>query len=154
MPRKKKRGAVREEASKGAKEAGKGKQEAGKGAQEAMGLDEISLACQEIQEEMERQQNKPKNRKKRAQEKTEDTVKSEAFKELLNGRKVESLFELDMADQPNSEVKTRLEELISIAVEVRLPLTLGLFVHSFLCTLWDNPPPPHTHTHSGPTDPN
>ena len=107
MPRKKKRGGVREEA--------------GKGAQEALGMDEISLACQEIQEEMERQQNKPKNRKKLDQEKTEDTVKSEAFKELLNGRKVESLFELDMADQPNSEVKTRLEELISIAVEVRLP---------------------------------
>ena len=113
MPRKKKsqgrvrEGGVREEAAKGTEE-------------EVLGMDEISRACQEIQEEMKRQQNKPKNRKKLAVEKAEETVKSEAFKELINGRKVESLFELDMADQPNSEVKTRLEELISIAVEVRL----------------------------------
>ena len=94
-------------------------------------LDEIAVACLEIEQEMAKQESRPKNRrkqeaklkngleKKMAREKknTSKVNKKEVDKEL-QGEGVQQLSEINMTGESSAEA-TRLTELIRISVEVR-----------------------------------
>ena len=92
--------------------------------EEKLDLDEIARACLEIEQQMARQESRPKNRRKKAaRQKTE--VKGSQHsngwcKEVEEEEEVEGvqqLSELNMTGETRGEA-TRLTELIKISVEV------------------------------------
>ena len=90
-------------------------------------LDEIAVACLEIEQEMAKQESRPKNRRKqeaklkkmaRENKNTSKVNKKEVEEEELQGEGVQQLSEINMARESSAEA-TRLTELIRISVEVR-----------------------------------
>ena len=87
--------------------------------EEKLDLDEIARACLEIEQQMARQESRPKNRRKKAaRQKTEVEGSQHSngwCKEVEEG--VQKLSELNMTGETRGEA-TRLTELIKISVEV------------------------------------
>ena len=95
-------------------------------------LDEIAVACLEIEQEMAKQESRPKNRRKqeaklknglekklaRENKNTSKVNKKEVEEEELQGEGVQQLSEINMTRESSAEA-TRLTELIRISVEVR-----------------------------------
>ena len=103
-------------ASKGGSSARQEKQE-----EEKLELDEIARACLEIEQQMARQESRPKNRKKKAaRQKNGVDGKDEAGcskkEEEEGGDGVQQLSELNMTGETRGEAD-RLTELIKISVE-------------------------------------
>ena len=103
----------------GASSSSKGQQQ--KQEEDKLDLDEIARACLEIEQQMARQENRPKNRKKKAaRQKNEVGGKDQNKKEEEEeegGEGVQQLSELNMTGESKGEA-TRLTELIKISVEV------------------------------------
>ena len=107
-------------ASKGGASLPPSKQE-----KETLNLDEITRACLEIDEQVARQESRPKNRKKKAARQKNEVEKASAKenkeeekeKETEGGEGVQQLCELNMSGEGEEEA-TRLTELIKISVEV------------------------------------
>ena len=92
--------------------------------EEELDLDEIARACLEIEQQMARQESRPKNRRKKAaRQKTEVEGSQHSngwCKEVEEEEEVEGvqqLSELNMTGETRGEA-TRLTELIKISVEV------------------------------------
>ena len=87
--------------------------------EDTLDLDEIARACLEIEQQMARQESRPKNRKKKAaRQKNEVGGKAKNKEEEEEGGEgVQQLSELNMSGETKGEV-TRLTELIKISVEV------------------------------------
>ena len=96
--------------------------------EEKLDLDEIARACLEIEQQMARQESRPKNRRKKAaRQKTEVEGSQhsngwckeveEEEEEERGGEGVQQLSELNMTGETRGEA-TRLTELIKISVEV------------------------------------
>ena len=94
-------------------------------------LDEIAVACLEIEQEMAKQESRPKNRRKQeaklknglekklARENTNTSkVNRKKVEEEEQGEGVQQLSEINMTGESSAEA-TRLTELIRISVEVR-----------------------------------
>ena len=115
----------------GAKASASNSSQKQKQEEEKLELDEIARACLEIEEQMARQESRPKNRRKKAaRQKTEVEGKVKATlsngwcKEVEEvekggGEGVQQLSELNMTGETRGEA-TRLTELIKISVEVSL----------------------------------
>ena len=98
-------------------------------------LDEIAVACLEIEQEMAKQESRPKNRRKqeaklknglekklaRENKNTSKVNRKEVEEEELQGEGVQQLSEINMTGESSAEA-TRLTELIRISVEVRLKI--------------------------------
>ena len=90
-------------------------------------LDEIAVACLEIEQEMAKQESRPKNRRKqeaklkksRENKNTSKVNRKEVEEE--QGEGVQQLSEINMTGESSAEA-TRLTELIRISVEVRLKI--------------------------------
>ena len=98
----------------GASSSSKGQEE------DKLDLDEIARACLEIEQQMARQENRPKNRKKKAARQKNEVGGKEQNKEEEEeekGEGVQQLSELNMTGESKGEA-TRLTELIKISVEV------------------------------------
>ena len=90
------------------------------GGQGAIDLDEIAQACLEIDQEAERQKNKPKNLKKKA---ASDESKGVGELRAQGGRDLQHMTGLDMLMEAGGGVREessrcRLEELVSMTVDV------------------------------------
>jgi len=99
-------------------------------------LDEIAVACLEIEQEMAKQESRPKNRRKqeaklknglekklaRENKNTSKVNKKEVEEEELQGEGVQQLSEINMTGESSAEA-TRLTELIRISVEILLDAT-------------------------------
>ena len=94
-------------------------------------LDEIAVACLEIEQEMAKQESRPKNRRKQEaklknglekkmarEKKNTSKVNRKEVEEELQGEGVQQLSEINMTGESSAEA-TRLTELIRISVEVR-----------------------------------
>ena len=94
-------------------------------------LDEIAVACLEIEQEMAKQESRPKNRRKQEaklknglekkmarEKKNTSKVNRKEVEEELQGEGVQQLSEINMTRESSAEA-TRLTELIRISVEVR-----------------------------------
>ena len=93
-------------------------------------LDEIAVACLEIEQEMAKQESRPKNRRKQeaklknglekklAREKKNTSKVNRKELEEEQGEGVQQLSEINMTGESSAEA-TRLTELIRISVEVR-----------------------------------
>jgi len=104
----------------GASSSSKGQQQ--KQEEDKLDLDEIARACLEIEQQMARQENRPKNRKKKAARQKNEVGGKEQNKEEEEeekGEGVQQLSELNMTGESKGEA-TRLTELIKISVEVLL----------------------------------
>ena len=102
----------------GASSSSKGQQQ--KQEEDKLDLDEIARACLEIEQQMARQENRPKNRKKKAARQKNEVGGKEQNKEEEEeekGEGVQQLSELNMTRETKGEA-TRLTELIKISVEV------------------------------------
>ena len=101
----------------GASSSSKGQQQ--KQEEDKLDLDEIARACLEIEQQMARQENRPKNRKKKAARQKNEVGGKEQKKEEEEegGEGVQQLSELNMTGESKGEA-TRLTELIKISVEV------------------------------------
>ena len=98
----------------GASSSSKGQQQ--KQEEDKLDLDEIARACLEIEQQMARQENRPKNRKKKAA-RLKNEVGGKEQKKGEGGEGVQQLSELTMTGETKGEA-TRLTELIKISVEV------------------------------------
>ena len=98
----------------GASSSSKGQQQ--KQEEDKLDLDEIARACLEIEQQMARQENRPKNRKKKAA-RQKNEVGGKEQKKGEGGEGVQQLSELTMTGETKGEA-TRLTELIKISVEV------------------------------------
>ena len=94
-------------------------------------LDEIAVACLEIEQEMAKQESRPKNRRKQEaklknglekkmarEKKNTSKVNKKEVEEEEQGEGVQQLSEINMTGESSAEA-TRLTELIRISVEVR-----------------------------------
>ena len=94
-------------------------------------LDEIAVACLEIEQEMAKQESRPKNRRKQEaklknglekklarENKNTSKVNRKEVEEEEQGEGVQQLSEINMTRESSAEA-TRLTELIRISVEVR-----------------------------------
>ena len=94
-------------------------------------LDEIAVACLEIEQEMAKQESRPKNRRKQEaklknglekkmsrEKKNASKVNRKELEEEEQGEGVQQLSEINMTGESSAEA-TRLTELIRISVEVR-----------------------------------
>ena len=94
-------------------------------------LDEIAVACLEIEQEMAKQESRPKNRRKQEaklknglekkmarENKNTSKVNRKELEEEEQGEGVQQLSEINMTGESSAEA-TRLTELIRISVEVR-----------------------------------